>query len=141
MSAPAGPPDPRSWSVLHSIEAMPGTGRYAVTFRRADGAEQSAVAEVVNSSVRVAAASLPTDWAIGSPRWETAAGAVLALDAAREHAGPAVMLRDLDGGWDVGLGNVVLGEDGAPLCTAHGPMTADGDVWTCPDCDARAALR
>ena len=30
-------------AVLHRIEALPGAGRYAVTFRCADGSEQTAV--------------------------------------------------------------------------------------------------
>jgi hypothetical protein len=127
-------------AVLHRIEALPGAGRYAVTFRRADGSEQTAVVHAVDDEVAVAEASLPVGWTQASAAWRATAAAVVAVHLAREAAPQANVLRDVQGGWDVGLGNVVLGDDGSPACIAHGAMTAAGGVWVCPECDARALL-
>ena len=50
-------------------------------------------------------------------------------------------LRDPAGGWDVSLGNVVLGPSGAPTCIAHGDLLGDGaGQWVCAECGARALL-
>ena len=92
-------------AVLHRIEALPGAGRYAVTFRRDDGGEQTAVVDVARSEIRVAEASLPTGWTRDSDAFRATADAVRAVHRARS-AGPASStLIDVEGGWDVGLGN------------------------------------
>ena len=65
---------------------------------------------------------------------------VLALHAVRQLAPGGPTLRDVDGGWDVGLGNVVLPGSGRPECTAHGPMGDEAGVWVCVECGARAVL-
>jgi hypothetical protein len=127
-------------AVLHRIEALAGTGRYAVTFRRTDGSEQTAVVEADDDDVTVAEASLPAGWTRTSAAWQATAAAVLAVHLARDTGPQRSVLRDVDGGWDVGLGNVVLGEGGAPTCIAHGEMTAAAGVWICAECGARAQL-
>ena len=67
-------------AVLHRLEALPGDGRYAVTFRRPDGSEQTAVAQLKGEDVEVAGASLPTDWSQDSDAWLAAADAVRAVE-------------------------------------------------------------
>jgi hypothetical protein len=126
--------------MLHRIEALPGNGRYAVTFQRDDRSEQTAVLEVSGSDVTAAEASLPVGWTLDSDAFAALADAVLAVQRAR-GTGPRILaLSDVDGGWDVMMGNVVLAEDGAPTCTAHGPMSLGADdVYECSECGARAA--
>ena len=126
-------------AALHRLEALPGDGRWAATFRRGDGSEQTAVVQVKGGDVEVAEASLPTDWTRTGEAWLAAADAVLALERSRVASAPSgATLRDPDGGWDVSLGNVVLGADGQPACIAHGEMGGAGDTWTCPECGAVA---
>lgn len=127
-------------SVLHGIAALPGDGRYAVTFRRPDGSEQTAVVHINAHDVEVPEASLPTGWTKAGERFRATADAVRAFDSARRHSPAMPTLRDVDGGWDVSLGNVVLGAGGAPTCTAHGEMAQDGAGYACAECGARAVL-
>jgi hypothetical protein len=127
-------------AVLHRIEALPGQGRYAVTFRRPDGSEQTAAMHVSDGEVEVAEASLPIGWRRTSDQFRATAGAVLAVEVARRSGPSAATLRDLDGGWDVSLGNVVIGAAGTPVCTAHGEMAETGGNYACPECGARAVL-
>lgn len=125
---------------MQRIEALPGTGRYAVTFRRHDGGEQTAVVDVTGDGVHVAEANLPDGWTHDSDAFRATADAVRAVHQARS-AGPAgLTLVDVDGGWDVGLGNVVLSGSRVPTCTAHGEMTPHVDVYECSECGARARL-
>ena len=64
---------------------------------------------------------------------------MLAIDRARSLGPTAVALVDVDGGWDVMMGNIVLGDSGVPTCTAHGDLErGDADVWVCAECGARA---
>ena len=131
-------------AVLHRLEALPGDGRWAATFRRSDGSEQTAVVQVggpdpSTATVDVAEASLPTDWTRTSEAWLAAADAVRALERSRRASTPTgAVLRDPDGGWDVSLGNVVLGADNRPACIAHGVLTDVDGTWTCPVCGAVA---
>jgi hypothetical protein len=125
---------------LHRIEALPGSGRYAVTFRRADGSEQTATVTVGDTGIDVAPASLPVGWRTEDAEWVTVAATLGAFDAARRVRPPAATLQDVPGGWDVSLGNVVLDTDGTPTCTAHGPLAETAGVWRCPDCGAQAIL-
>jgi hypothetical protein len=127
-------------AALQRIEALPGDGRYAVTFQRHDTSEQTAVVHVVADGVEVADASLPTGWTAKSDEFAAVAEAVVAFNAARAQATRAASLHDVPGGWDVSLGNVVLGQTGTPTCTAHGELTADGDIYVCAECGARAAF-
>jgi hypothetical protein len=127
-------------AALIRIEALPGEGRYAVAFERADGSEQTAVMHMTADGLAVAEASLPAGWTRDSEAFAATEAAVAAFDTARRHAPAGPALRDVEGGWDVSLGNVVLGESGLPECTAHGAMTAKGSEYLCPECYARARL-
>lgn len=124
---------------LRRVEALPGAGRYAVTFRRADGSEQAAVVEVAGGDVTVAEASLPAGWTRTGGAFGAVAEAVLAFARARGAVPSGSVLRDVPGGWDVMLGNVVL-DAGTPACTAHGAMTESAGTWSCAECGARALL-
>lgn len=126
-------------AVLHRIEALPGASRYAVTFRIDDGSEQTTVMDVDGSDVQVAEASLPPGWTRTSDSFRSCAAAVVAMDVARRSVTGGAALQDVDGGWDVMLGNVVLTGAG-PACTAHGAMTDLGGRWSCPECGAQAVL-
>lgn len=127
-------------AALIRIEALPGDGRYAVSFERPDGSEQTAVVHLTEQGAEVAEASLPAGWTRDSEAFVATAAAIAAFDAARRHAPAGPALRDVDGGWDVSLGNVVLGESGLPECTAHGVMTANDADYLCTECYARARL-
>jgi hypothetical protein len=127
-------------AALIRIEALPGDGRYAVTFQRVDGSEQTAVMHLTDDGLAVAEASLPAGWTRDSEAFVATTAAVLAFDVARRHAPAAPFLRDIDGGWDVSLGNVVLNESGKPTCTAHGEMTQTDTDYLCTECYARAVL-
>jgi hypothetical protein len=127
-------------AALVRIEVLPGDGRYAVTFERSDGSEQTAVVSLTQHGVEVAEASLPSGWSKDSAAFAATVAALEAFAAAREHAPTAPSLRDVEGGWDVSLGNVVLGPSGMPTCSAHGEMTQTQQDWLCPECYARAVL-
>jgi len=128
-------------AALHAITAMPGAGRYAVTFRRLDGGEQTAVLELRETDVSVAEASLPDEWRPGAPGYPALIEVVRTLDAARSApAASGAQLRDVAGGWDVMLGNVVLGADGVPHCIAHGALEQADGRYVCTDCGAAALL-
>ena len=125
----------------HRIEAMPGDGRYALTFRLAGGGEHSVVVQVSDGTVTMAAASLPGGWDAAATTHDAVVRAVLALDEARATTRVSGTLADLAGGWDVSLGNVVLGYAGVPECAAHGPMVeGGGGLWSCTECGAQAVL-
>ena len=124
---------------LIRIEALPGDGRYAVAFERADGSEQTAVMHLTDKGVEVAEASLPAGWTRDSEAFIATADAVAAFDAARRYGPIGPALRDVEGGWDVSLGNVTL-VDGVPTCAAHGPMNESGADFLCTECYARAKL-
>ena len=127
-------------AALIRIEALPGDGRYAVAFERADGSEQMAVMHLTADGLAVAEASLPAGWTRDSEAFAATEAAVAAFDAARRHAPAGPALRDVEGGWDVSLGNVVLDDTGLPVCTAHGAMAAKDGEYLCPECYARARL-
>lgn len=125
---------------LHRIEALSGAGRYAVTFQRPDTSEQTAVVQVSGGGVEVAEASLPDGWTRDGAAFAAVADVVLALDRARALGPTTAQLADVEGGWDVMMGNVVLGDAGEPTCTAHGPMTeSEPGIFDCAECGARAA--
>ena len=126
-------------AVLHKIEALAGDGRYAVTFQRSDRSEQTAVVQVADDTVSAAEASLPDGWTRDSDAFRAVAAAVLAVHAARDTGPSAALLTDVAGGWDVMMGNVVLGDAGVPTCTAHGAMEPRGEArWECAECGALA---
>lgn len=124
--------------MLHRIEALAGQGRFTVTFRRPDGGEQATVVQVGDGAVEAAEAGLPAGWTLDSDAFRTLADAVLAVHRARQCGPAAPALADVDGGWDVMMGNVVLTGD-RPTCTAHGAMSAAGaGLYRCDECGARA---
>jgi hypothetical protein len=124
---------------VHRVEALAGSGRYAVTFQRPDNSEQSAVVQVSGDQVSAAEASLPDGWTRESNAFAALAEVLLAFERARELGPVAAQLVDVDGGWDVMMGNVVLGDSGQPTCTAHGAMEpGDEGVFECAECGARA---
>jgi hypothetical protein len=129
----------RLHSRLHRIEALPGEGRYAVTFQRPDGVEQTAVVQLEADRLDAAEASLPEGLTRSSAAFAALTDAVRAVDAARGAGPPAAALVDVDGGWDVMMGNVSLVAQ-VPTCTAHGPMDIDGARFVCAVCGARAAI-
>jgi hypothetical protein len=126
---------------LHRIEALAGSGRYAVTFQRPDNSEQTAVVHVDGETVDAAEASLPDGWTRDSEAFAGMANVVRAMQRARALGPAAAALVDIDGGWDVMMGNVVLGASGVPECTAHGDMDPrEAGAFECAECGARAAL-
>ncbi len=128
-------------AVLRRIEALPGFGRYAVTFAGSDGdSELTATMQITGTDIDVAEASLPPGWQRDSDAFRATADAVFAFDAARAHVTIAASLRDVPGGWDVSLGNVVLGPEGGPVCTAHGEMPQQDEMYVCAECGAQAAM-
>lgn len=126
-------------AVLHRIEALPADGGYAVTFRNGDGTEQAAVVQLTPEEVRVAEASLPAGWSRDSHLFAALVEALAAVDRACRSQPQAHLLRDVPGGWDVALGNVVLAR-GVPTCTAHGSLIESAGVQVCAECGARALL-
>jgi hypothetical protein len=126
--------------MVQRIEALAGNGRYAVTFQRDDRSEQTAVMQITGTEVTAAEASLPVGWTLDSEPFHALAEAVLAVDRARGTGPKTVALSDVDGGWDVMMGNVVLDGDRGPTCTAHGQMTLGANgIYGCAECGARAA--
>ena len=126
---------------LHRIEALAGAGRYAVTFQCPDTSEHTAVVQVSGADVTAAEASLPDGWTRGSDAFAAMGEVLRTLERARALGPPAAQLMDVDGGWDVMMGNVVLGDSGVPTCTAHGAMEPrDDGVFECAECGARARV-
>ena len=125
---------------LHGIEALPGQGRYTITFRGAGGAEQTAIAQLNGPRLEIAPASLPDGWEAGSEQHGLLHAAISALEMARHSVHAPAELQDVDGGWDVMIGNVVLSPGNIVTCAAHGVMHLVDDVWTCPECGARATF-
>ena len=90
------------------------------------------------TEVDIPAANLLDGWPATSASFRAALAVVAAVHSARELAGAGRnLLLDLDGGWDVSIGNVVLSAAGEPACVAHGAMAQTRpSVWTCPECGA-----
>ncbi len=124
---------------LHRIEALPGEGRYSVTFAAAGASEQSAVVQLRETGVDVAPASLPPGWEPDSDAFVLLVEALRAFERARHQPDAAAELQDVEGGWDVMLGNVVLSRSGVVTCAAHAALLQDEPgLWSCPECGARA---
>jgi hypothetical protein len=125
---------------LHRIEALPGEGRYSVTFRGTGGAEQNTVVHLTEDGLDAAPASLPGTWQPDTEAFALLVDAVAAFDRARRSDTAPADLLDVDGGWDVMIGNVVLLPANVVTCVAHGTMSLVDEVWTCPECGARAVF-
>jgi hypothetical protein len=128
--------DPR----LNKIEALAEPGCYSLTFQL-DGGDERAVVARVRGQQAMLPANAFADWPASAASHQAVVSAVQQLHRARELAGPSrSRLFDLAGGWDVGLGNVVLA-DGVPSCVGHGPLAAaEPGVFQCLDCGAAAGL-
>jgi len=114
--------DGRVDPLLQRIEALPREGEYSVVVLTADGQEQSVLMRVGPHSVEAPAANLGS-WPTSSSTYLALTGAVRAVHEARSLAGrQRMLLQDVDGGWDVTLGNVILDESGRPACIAHGEL-------------------
>lgn len=126
--------------LLTRIEASPRAGEYAVTVALPDGSDRSLVMTVTDDgTVLLPAAAGVEGWPSDSASYRAVTEAVLAVDRARRVVPAGVQLQDVPGGWDVTLGNVVLGGAGQPQCVAHGALEAgDGGRWQCPECGAAA---
>ncbi|MBV9594588.1 MAG: hypothetical protein JO147_12430 [Actinobacteria bacterium] len=126
--------------LLQRIDAQPRPGSYAVTFLMSDGQERSVVMRVEGDAVDVPAANLLDGWDPASESFRAALTAVAAAHRAREAAGTSrSLLLDVEGGWDVSIGNVVLGDNGRPTCVAHGEMgEPTPGRFECAECGAAA---
>lgn len=129
--------------LLHRMEALPEAGCYAAYFILDGGTERSVVMKMdasVEGGVLVPEANMVPGWSITSESFGAVLGAVRAFDYARERIdGVAAVLRDVPGGWDVSIGNIVLGAAGQPCCVAHGDLDlAQAATYACPACGAKA---
>jgi hypothetical protein len=124
--------------LLQRVEALPRPGEYSVGLVMADGQERTLLLRVDDEAVRAPAANL-SGWSTSSPTYQAMTAAVRAVHDARTAAGrQRVLLQDVEGGWDVTLGNVVLAESGRPACIAHGELeSGDGSLFTCSACGAQ----
>ncbi len=124
--------------LLQRIEALPKRGSFAVTLVLPDRQERIVVATVGLAGVELPEANLP---ACGPAALAALGAAVAAVHEARVIAGGgAAQLVDVDGGWDVSIGNVILGADGRPHCVAHGELAEHGARYECVECGAAAAF-
>lgn len=125
--------------LVQRIEALPKRGSYAVTLVLADGQERILVVSTDGDAPVLPAANLPQGWDAESESARALLAAVTALHRARAVAGAGrARLVDIDGGWDVSIGNVVLSASGEPECVSHGAMQEQSEQWTCPECGAAA---
>ena len=127
--------------LLLRIEALPRVNSYNVTFEVGGGQERSVVTSAGADGVpTLAAANLPGGWSLETEAVQAALAAVAAFHQARITVGGGrQQLRDVDGGWDVTIGNVTLNADGEPTCAAHAVMPKrDDGVYECPECGAAA---
>lgn len=129
--------------MLTGIDAMAEQGCYSARFQLANGAEQSVVLRVRNGEVAAPEANMIAGWSPQSESFRAVIAVVSAMDQARRLAGAQrPQLLDIDGGWDVGLGNVLLDGDGLPACVAHGRLQqGTGERWECEQCGAAALFR
>lgn len=124
---------------LIKVEALAEPGCYSLTFALHTGEERAVVARLRDGQPDVPASAF-TGWSAESESFAATVAAVLAVHRARELSRPdGVRLLDVDGGWDVSLGNIVLA-DGVPSCVTHGELGRDGAVLRCAECGAAATL-
>lgn len=127
--------------LLQRIEALPRLNSYNVTFEVDAGHERSVVTTAGEDGFpTLAAANLPGGWSLETAAVKAALIAVAAFHEARTSVSSGrPQLRDVDGGWDVTIGNVALNSDGEPTCAADGVMAIRGDgVYECAECGAAA---
>jgi hypothetical protein len=124
--------------LLQKIEAQVEPGCYTLTFTLPAGEEQAVILRMRDGAPVLPSVNIFAGWSQDSAA--AAAAVVQALHQARELAGSGrPTLADVDGGWDVGIGNVVLSEDGRPSCVAHGELDEkEASVYRCDTCGAAA---
>ncbi len=122
------------------IEALDEPGCYSVTFTLDTGEDRAVVIRMRGDEPVVPSANSFAGWAPGSRIVTATVAVVRALHQARQGTGgTGGQLVDVDGGWDVSIGNVVLSVDGAPTCVGHGELAPVGDgVYRCETCGAAA---
>lgn len=125
---------------LSKIEALAEPACYSLTFS-VGGDEQPAVVVRVRDGQPVApAAHAFTGWLPGTELFIATLAAVTAFHQTRQlsHSDQPVLF-DIAGGWDVGLGNVVLSADGVPSCVVHGELESiEPAIFRCLVCGAAA---
>jgi hypothetical protein len=126
--------------LLSKIEALAEPGCYSVTFTLPTGGDRAVVIRMRGDEPVVPSANSFEGWSPGSRVVTATIAVVRALHQARQVSGGAAgRLLDVDGGWDVGIGNVVLSAEGAPTCVGHGEMAAaEAGVFRCETCGAAA---
>jgi hypothetical protein len=126
--------------LLSKIEALTEPGCYSVTFALETGEDRAVVIRMRGDEPVLPAANSFAGWVPGSRTVTATIAVVQALHQARQGGGEATQrLLDVEGGWDVGIGNVVLSADGAPMCLGHGELApAEGGVFRCEACGAAA---
>ncbi|MEO6503626.1 MAG: hypothetical protein ABIQ09_17160 [Jatrophihabitantaceae bacterium] len=127
--------------LLSKVEALPEPGCYSLTFTLDTGEDRAVVVRMRGDEPVLPSANSFAGWTPGSRIATAAIAVVRALHQARQHAGGpgAAQLLDVEGGWDVGIGNVVLSAEGVPACVAHGELApAEAGVFRCETCGAAA---
>lgn len=126
--------------LLSRIEALTEPGCYSLTFILGSGEDRALVIRMRGDEPVLPSANSFAGWAPGSRIATAAIAVVRALHQARQGSGGAAgRLLDVEGGWDVGIGNVVLSAEGAPVCVAHGELAPAGSgVFRCETCGAAA---
>lgn len=125
--------------LLQKIEALSEPGCYSLTFTLQSGDDRTIVMRMRGDEPIAPVAGALDGWSPQSTTFDATIAAVRALHSARQLAGPAkARLLDVDGGWDVGIGNVVLAE-GSPSCVAHGELALiEPGMFRCAECGAAA---
>jgi hypothetical protein len=127
--------------LLYRIEALPEHGCYLASFVLGNGQQCGLTLRVEGDEVIMSQQTTVAGWAETSDSFRAVLAAVQALDYARERVGTGGGLRDVPGGWDVRVGNVVLSAAGQPNCVAHGDMERIRPAsYRCEICGALAQL-
>jgi len=126
--------------LLSKVEALDEPGCYSLTFALDTGQERAVVIRMRGDEPIMPSANSFEGWTPGSRIVTATIAVVRALHQARQGTGgSAGRLVDVAGGWDVGIGNVVLSADGVPMCVGHGELAAAGNgVFRCETCGAAA---
>lgn len=126
--------------LLSKIEALTEPGCYSLTFTLDTGEDRAVVVRMRGDEPVLPSANSFAGWVPGSRIATAAIAVVRALHQARQGGGGSeARLLDIEGGWDVGIGNVVLSPEGAPACVAHGELAAaEAGAFRCEACGAAA---
>jgi hypothetical protein len=127
---------------LSKVEALTEPGCVQVTLDLPSSEQRAVVARFRDGEIDLPAQAV-TGWSPDSASFQATVAALVAVHAARELARPqGRRLHEVAGGWDVGLGNIVLDPAGQPACVTHGALEADPDsIYRCPECGAAAGYR